>query len=353
MQSSAVSQSPALPASAWYEPILDRNLVPDWALRRGVRRLLRERLAEEDEGEPERQQQRLMRFVGELKRSPIAIHTTDANRQHYEVPAEFFGLVLGGRRKYSCCLWPEGVTELDEAEKRMLDVTVDRASIEDGQKILELGCGWGSLSLHMAQRFRRARIVGVSNSHSQRMYIEGQARLLGLDNLTIVTQDMNEFDPGAQFDRVVSVEMFEHMRNYEELLRRVALWLAPGGRLFVHIFAPEIRLSVRSARCQRLDGAALLYGRHHAERRSAALLPTRRADSGTLAGERSALPEDVGGMAEKHGPASRGDPGDFRQGIWSGERATLVGSMAHFFHCLRGIMGARRRKRVDRVALPL
>ncbi|MDE3194867.1 MAG: 5-methyltetrahydropteroyltriglutamate--homocysteine S-methyltransferase [Acidobacteriota bacterium] len=216
----------------WYEPLLGRGLVPDRLIRQGIRRLLRERLREE-----EQRHERFDCFVEELSRSPVAIHTADANRQHYEVPAAFFCLVLGRYRKYSSGLWPEGVITLDEAERAMLDLTVERAQLADGQRILELGCGWGSLSLYMAQRFPMARIDGVSNSHSQREFIEAQARARGLANLRIVTCDMNRFEPpAAPYDRVVSVEMFEHMRNYDELLRRIASWLTPEGKLFVHIF---------------------------------------------------------------------------------------------------------------------
>jgi len=221
----------------WYEPILDRGLAPDWMIRIGVRRLLAKRLRDEDEGEPERQQRRLMNFVRQLRESPIAIHMDAANQQHYEVPAAFFELVLGPHRKYSACYWADGLTTLEAAEQRMLDLVVERARIADGQAILELGCGWGSLSLYLAPRFPRARITGVSNSHSQREFIEGEARRRGIGNLRIVTCDMNEFDIGERFDRVVSIEMFEHMRNYEELLRRIAGWLCPEGLLFVHIFS--------------------------------------------------------------------------------------------------------------------
>lgn len=218
---------------AWYESLLDRDLVPDGLIRRGVRSLLRQRLKDE-----ERRHGRLADFVEELRRSPIAIHTTEANQQHYEVPAEFFCLVLGRHRKYSSGYWPKGVTTLDDAERSMLDLTIERAQLADGQNILELGCGWGSLSLYMAKRFPNARIRAVSNSNSQREYIEGQARERGITNLGIVTCDMNSFEaPAAPYDRVVSVEMFEHMRNYEELLRRIASWLTPQGKLFVHIFS--------------------------------------------------------------------------------------------------------------------
>lgn len=223
--------------TAWYEPILDRDLLPDWMIRPAIRQLNSQRLRGEDEGNSALQEQRLHRLIDTLKSSPIAVHTTDANRQHYEVPAEFFSLVLGAQRKYSCCYWPYGVTALDVAEDQMLDLTAERARLASGQKILELGCGWGSLTLYMARRFPRSSITAVSNSNSQREFIEAAARERGLYNVRVITADMNHFAIDAKFDRVVSVEMFEHMRNYQELLRRVAGWLTPEGLLFVHIFA--------------------------------------------------------------------------------------------------------------------
>ncbi len=224
--------------TAWYEPILDRDLLPDWVIRAGIRRLNSQRLRGEDEGDAELQEQRLLKLIETLKAQPqIAVHTSDANRQHYEVPAEFFGLVLGTQRKYSCCYWPHGVTTLNQAEEQMLDLTVERARLAAGQKILELGCGWGSLTLYMARRFPRSHITAVSNSRSQREFIEAAARERGLYNVRVITADMNDFAIDARFDRVVSVEMFEHMRNYQELLKRVAGWLTPEGLLFVHIFA--------------------------------------------------------------------------------------------------------------------
>jgi cyclopropane-fatty-acyl-phospholipid synthase len=223
---------------AWYEPLVERGLVPDFVLRAGIRRLIEQRIAEEDQGDPEAQLAHLMRYVEQLKASPIAIHTPAANQQHYEVPAEFFARVLGEHRKYSCCYWRDGDT-LNSAEGRMLDLTAERARIEDGQSILDLGCGWGAFSLYAAARFPKCRIVGVSNSNSQRQYIEGQARERGLSNLRIVTADINDFEAGARFDRIVSVEMMEHVRNYQRLLCKVASWMNPDALLFVHIFTHE------------------------------------------------------------------------------------------------------------------
>ena len=223
--------------SAWYERWLESGLVPDGVVRRGIRRLIAGRLRDEDEGSPERQKARLLRFVEELRRSPIAIETDAANRQHYEVPAEFYALVLGRHRKYSCACWPEGVGTLDQAEEAMLDLTCRRAGLKDGEDVLELGCGWGSLTLFMAARFPKSRIVGVSNSASQREFIMAEASRRGLRNVEVLTADMNRFETSRRFDRVVSVEMFEHMRNYGELLRRIRSWTRPGATLFVHIFS--------------------------------------------------------------------------------------------------------------------
>jgi cyclopropane-fatty-acyl-phospholipid synthase len=226
----------AISEAAWYEPLVDRGWVPDPILRLGIRRLLKQRLAEEDRGSAEAQQEQLMNWVRQLKQSPVAINTPDANRQHYEVPADFFTLVLGANRKYSCCYWADGDT-LDSAERRMLDMTADRAEIEDGQSILDLGCGWGAFSLYAAQRFPNSPVLGISNSNSQRQYIEAQARERGLSNLRIVTADINYFEPDSgPFDRIVSVEMMEHVRNYQKLLRRVSSWMKPDARFFVHIF---------------------------------------------------------------------------------------------------------------------
>jgi len=174
-------------------------------------------------------------FAREMPAHPIAENTQEANDQHYELPADFFGLVLGPRRKYSCCCYELGDT-LAQAEERALAVTCERAGLADGQTILELGCGWGSLSLWMAERYPRANIVAVSNSHSQRAHIETQALRRGLTNLQVLTADMNAFSIDRRFDRVVSVEMFEHMANWEGLLARVRSWLKPDGRLFIHVF---------------------------------------------------------------------------------------------------------------------
>ena len=218
--------------------LLERDLLPDWLIRAGIRRLLARRLRDEDKGNVEAQQRHLMQLVEELRRSPVAIATREANEQHYELPCEFFELVLGKHLKYSSCHYGPGVSSLEEAEAGMLALTCERARLRDGDQILELGCGWGSLTLWMAAHFPNARITAVSNSRTQKAFIDARAAERGLRNLEIITRDANQlsFDADTRFDRVVSVEMFEHMRNYETLLGRIASWMAPGATLFVHIF---------------------------------------------------------------------------------------------------------------------
>jgi len=220
----------------WYTSLLEKDLLPDFAIRAGIRSLLKQRLKDENKGNPEAQQEHLMRLVEDLKASPIAVSTGEANEQHYEVPAEFFIHVMGKHMKYSSGYWKPGVNDIDTSERDMLEITTQRAELKDGQKVLELGCGWGSLSLFMAEKFPNSKITGVSNSHSQKVYIDGQAQKRGIKNLTIVTADMNTFQINEKFDRVVSVEMFEHMRNYKLLLKKVYDFLNPDGKLFVHIF---------------------------------------------------------------------------------------------------------------------
>lgn len=216
--------------------LLERNLLPDPLIRFGIRRLLAQRLRDEDKGTPERQQAHFMQLVEQLRVSPIAVHTRDANEQHYEVPTEFFRYVMGPHMKYSCGLWQSASDDLARSEEAMLELTTQRAELKDGMRILELGCGWGSLSLFMAKKYPKASITGVSNSRTQKEYIDGEAKKRGLTNLTIVTADMNAFTTDQAFDRVVSVEMFEHMRNYHVLLEKVSSWLMEDGKLFVHIF---------------------------------------------------------------------------------------------------------------------
>ncbi len=227
----------ALPKSASaLDRLLEKDLLPDWLIRIGIRRLLRERLQDESHGDTGAQQAHLLKLVAELKQKPIAIETKAANTQHYEVPTRFYQLCLGKRLKYSGALWPAGVTDLDAAEETMLELTCKRAQLAHGQDILELGCGWGSLSLWMAENYPNSRITGVSNSATQKLHIDAETQRRGLKNLRIITSDMNDFAIAEKFDRVVSVEMFEHMKNYERLMANISRWLKPEGKLFVHIF---------------------------------------------------------------------------------------------------------------------
>lgn len=220
--------------------LAERGLVPDALLRAGIRRWCARRLEEEGAGAPQRQAERYQRLIQQLRTSPVAIHTDAANAQHYELPAGFFRLCLGRRLKYSSGYYPTGTETLDEAEEAMLALYGERAELADGQDILELGCGWGSLSLWMAERYPRARITAVSNSQSQRLHIEDQCRRRGMTNIRVLTCDVNTLVlEGCAFDRCVSIEMFEHLRNYEVLLARIASWLRPGGKLFVHMFAHQ------------------------------------------------------------------------------------------------------------------
>lgn len=216
--------------------LVEQGLVPDSVSRAGIRRLLRQRLNGLHPDDCEAVAHRTQEFVRMMDGSPVALLPEKANEQHYEVPAAFFQQVLGPHAKYSCCYWGDEVRHLAGAEQRALEITCERAELHDGLDILELGCGWGSLTLFMAQRFPHANITAVSNSSSQREFILAQAEREGLDNVTVLTADMNDFDTQQQFDRVVSLEMFEHMRNYRRLFARINGWLVPGGKFFMHIF---------------------------------------------------------------------------------------------------------------------
>ena len=219
------------------DDLLARQLLPDVAIRFGIRNLLAKKLREETKASAEEQGEALSAFIANLKSSPIAIKTAAANEQHYEVPTDFFKLVLGPRMKYSSGYWPREDTTFEESEEAMLALTCERAELRDGLDVLELGCGWGSLTLWMAEKYPASRITGVSNSATQKAHIDAEAARRGLGNVRILTVDMNVFEAGdSGFDRVVSVEMFEHMKNYQLLMAKVARWLRPGGKLFVHIF---------------------------------------------------------------------------------------------------------------------
>ena len=217
---------------------VEQGLVPDRVVRLGIRRLLKERLAEMHATDAEAAEALNQAFIDQMRRAPIALLPDKANEQHYEVPAEFFTRTLGPHRKYSSCFWGDGAGTLAQAEADALRITCERAGLRDGQDILELGCGWGSLSLWMADHYRDSRVTAVSNSHSQRHFIEREAAARGLVNLRVITCDANQFDTqAAHFDRVVSVEMFEHLRNWPAMFARVARWLKPEGRFFMHVFA--------------------------------------------------------------------------------------------------------------------
>ena len=234
--------------------LADRALLPDSVIRLAIKMLILNRHFSEKRGAT---QQRKSQFVDAIRNSPIAIETGAANDQHYELPPAFFEMVLGKYLKYSCCYWPHGIHSLDKAEAAMLALTNQRADLSDGMDVLELGCGWGSLSLWMAEHYPASQITAVSNSKPQRTFILQQARRRNLTNLDVITADMNVFYPEKRFDRVISVEMFEHMRNWEFLLKRICSWLRPDGRLFIHVFAHRTY-----AYPFQTDGAHNWMGRH-------------------------------------------------------------------------------------------
>ena len=219
--------------------LAEKGLLPDAIIRLGIRRLCRQGLVDASNTNEALMEQEHADWIDVLKESPIALVPEKANEQHYEVPPRLFELVLGDRLKYSSGLWPEGVSSLDESEVAMLKLTIDRAGLVDGQDVLELGCGWGSLTLYMAECFPKSKITAVSNSNDQRQFIEARCEERNLKNVEIITADMNDFETAKLFDRVISIEMFEHMRNYEKLLGRVNVWLKNKGKLFVHIFSHQ------------------------------------------------------------------------------------------------------------------
>lgn len=225
--------------------LCERGLIPDSLTRYGMRQLIRTRLVDEANLDGEARSRRFNQFLDELRAAPIAIETKAANQQHYEVPASFFHKHLGPQLKYSCCLYPTGNETLAEAEQKMLELYAERAQLRDGMRILDLGCGWGSLSTWLAKRYPNSQIVGLSNSHGQREFIQNRAKERGLSNLTIHTGNVAEFDftaeqLGGGFDRVMSIEMFEHMKNYGLLLAKIGRWLKADGKLFVHIFVHKL-----------------------------------------------------------------------------------------------------------------
>lgn len=222
--------------SVFEDLVLASGLLPDSALRRIIRGRVGRQVEALDRLSLEEQAAHQAGLWAGFEAGPITVNANDANRQHYELPPEFFRRVLGPRLKYSCCFWPEGVDDLRGAEEAMLALTAARAGLADGQRVLDLGCGWGSLSLWAAERFPTASILAMSNSHAQRHFIEDRRDRLGLSNLEVVTADVASYRPPGRFDRVVSVEMLEHVRNHKALFARMAEWLVPDGALFVHVF---------------------------------------------------------------------------------------------------------------------
>ncbi len=216
---------------------VEQGRVPDRVVRLGIQRLLKARLAELHDGDAAATAALSEAFVAEMCDAVIAPLPEKANEQHYEVPAAFFAAVLGPHRKYSSCFWPDREATLEHAEAAALQATCERAGVADGQRILELGCGWGSLTLWIAERHPRSSITAISNSCSQREFIAAEVARRGLSNVEVLTRDMNGFDTEQRFDRIVSVEMFEHLRNWPRAFANVARWLAPGGRFFMHVFA--------------------------------------------------------------------------------------------------------------------
>lgn len=217
--------------------LLAKNILPDGIVRYGIRNLLKQRINEDIGNSENEKEEKKMSFVSKQKSyDKIAVQTTEANEQHYEVPTEFYHLCLGTRKKYSSCYYETFNETLDEAEVIMLNKTVKNAKLADGMDILELGCGWGSLTLFMAEKFPNAKITAVSNSRTQKEFIDNTAKSKGFNNITVITCDINDFSIDSKFDRVVSVEMFEHMRNYEMLLTKVTNFLKDDGKIFVHIF---------------------------------------------------------------------------------------------------------------------
>lgn len=210
----------------------ENGWLPDALIRFGIKRLVKRRLDEENLVASER----YPRLLDELSRSHLALHTEDANKQHYEVSSEFFQIVLGSALKYSSGYWPNGNETLDQAEESMLRLYAERAQLVNGQRVLDLGCGWGSFTLWAAEKYPESVFTAVSNSKTQKKFIQQQCDRRDLTNVRIFTKDINKLDLTEKYDRVVSIEMFEHVRNYQELLRRIAGWLAPNGMLFVHIF---------------------------------------------------------------------------------------------------------------------
>ena len=217
--------------------LAEKGILPDFFIRLGISKLCGQRLTDANDLSLKAKEEKHQKWVDILMESPIALVPEKANEQHYEVPPRLFELVLGAKLKYSSGYWPQGTSTLDDSEVEMLKLTSKRAALSDGQEVLELGCGWGSLTFHMALTYPNSKITAVSNSNDQRQFIEKKCDELKIKNIKVITADMNDFSSEKTFDRVVSIEMFEHMRNYDELLKRVSEWLKKDGKLFVHIFS--------------------------------------------------------------------------------------------------------------------
>lgn len=217
--------------------LAEKGILPDFFIRLGISKLCGQRLTDANDLSLKAREEKHQKWIDILMESPIALVPEKANEQHYEVPPRLFELVLGAKLKYSSGYWPQGTSTLDDSEVQMLKLTSKRAALSDGQEVLELGCGWGSLTFHMALTYPNSKITAVSNSNDQRQFIEKKCDELKIKNIKVITADMNDFSSEKTFDRVVSIEMFEHMRNYDELLKRVSEWLKKDGKLFVHIFS--------------------------------------------------------------------------------------------------------------------
>ena len=216
--------------------LAEKGIIPDYFIRQGIVRNCENRLNNENVSNIEKVSFKKQSWIQQMKESPIALVPEKANEQHYEVPPAFFENVLGKHLKYSSGYWPDGVNSLDESEESMLELSFERAQLADGDSILELGCGWGSLTCYMASKLPNSKITAVSNSKDQKEHIINRCKNQGLDNIEVVTADMNDFETENKYDRVVSIEMFEHMRNYKKLLSKISSWLNDDGILFIHIF---------------------------------------------------------------------------------------------------------------------
>ena len=219
--------------------LAEKGIIPDYFIRQGIVRNCENRLNNENVSNTEKVSTKKQSWIQQMKESPIALVPEKANEQHYEVPPAFFENVLGKHLKYSSGYWPDGVNSLDDSEESMLELSFERAQLADGDSILELGCGWGSLTCYMASKLPNSKITAVSNSKDQKEHILNRCKNQGLDNIEVITADMNDFGTENEYERVVSIEMFEHMRNYKKLLSKISSWLHDDGKLFIHIFTHQ------------------------------------------------------------------------------------------------------------------